>query len=722
MSTLEASTIRDLALLQRQLVSRLTQVRRRVRLRLLIAGLAIVFAELTGLALFTFWADHTFRLGVPMRIGMLIAAAAVLVVECVRRIVVPLMAPLGLVALAGAIGRRGGNGDHGDLAGRVASVLELPGLLEGRFAPSAAMIERAVRRRSEALAGVDFDAALDHARLRKMLVLLLAAIALPAVLAAVFPANASLWARRMLLASHEPWPQNTYLRIADEHDGRIQVPRGEPYVLRAGARDGSVAPAAILLTVRGNDTTSVQMKQFGENDFRHDFAVVDQPLRLEFEGGDDDYGPVLLDPVDRPRIVGLELSAQHPRQALPEKHNFNGGDADLSFLVKTRLALNIAANVPLRELRLKSHSTHPKPPDLRRIDGTHYVVQWIHQGPAKFDLELVGEDSGLVSLPVPVTVGLKIDQPPRVTMSFSGVHQRITPQAKIPLAIDARDDYGLAAVDLIVKDETPDPADPAKLVSHSAPRRLSPASGSPPPRADSLPTQLQLKQTIDVAAEKLAPGSFLSVAADATDDCYTGAQTSHSRNIIFGIVSPEELFREILLRQQAERIKFRKQTEEAQQIRDSIRTAANAKQVAEIIRRHRAMQLEILRITTVLNESLAEIELNGLGSPESHALMDRNILTPLKGLNVEWIGPQTAAMEELASARGAAPAPDKLLAVLDRQEQIVGRMKTILQQMSQWDSFVDVLNQLDQIIKLETGVKDGSQKLQKKETDSLFDK
>ena len=46
--------------------------------------------------------------------------------------------------------------------------------------------------------------------------------------------------------------------------------------------------------------------------------------------------------------------------------------------------------------------------------------------------------------------------------------------------------------------------------------------------------------------------------------------------MIFGIVSPEELFREILLRQQAERIKFRKQTEEAEKIRELIRSAADA--------------------------------------------------------------------------------------------------------------------------------------------------
>jgi hypothetical protein len=134
------------------------------------------------------------------------------------------------------------------------------------------------------------------------------------------------------------------------------------------------------------------------------------------------------------------------------------------------------------------------------------------------------------------------------------------------------------------------------------------------------------------------------------------------------------------------------------------------------------LQLETLRITTVLNESLIEIKLNGLGSPESHALMERNVLTPLKGLSDELIGPQTAAMDGISPAPGATPDPGKIRAVLDRQEQIIGRMKTILLQMGQWDSFVDVLNQLDQIIKLETGVKDGSQKLQKKETDSLFDK
>jgi hypothetical protein len=732
MATVELSST-ALPQLQHELVLRLARVRRSVRVRLLIEGLAIVLAEAVALALFTFWADHTFRLGVTARYVLLAAAILTLAFETWRRIIRPLFFPLDLVALAGAIGRKTAGG-NGDLASRVASVLELPGLLEGRGPPSAAMIERAVRRRHEALAGVDFDSALDHARLRKMLLLLAGGVIVPVALVACFPNTSELWARRMFLGSREPWPQNTYLQVADERDGHIQVPRGEAYVLRAMARAGSVVPERISLTIRGADKTTVQMKQFDANDFRHDFAVVEQPLTLELEGGDDDYHPISLDPVDRPRIVGLELTAKHPRQAAPETHNFNGGDADLSFLVKTQLALSIAANVPLSELHLKPQSSHPTPSDLRRIDASHYSVAWVQDRAAKFDLELVAADSHLVSLPVPVSVGLKVDQPPRVTMSYSGVRQRITPQAKVPLVVDARDDFGLAAVALAIKDETPDPVDPSKLVSHVVPQALFPGekAASPSSTPATLPPELQLKQTIEVAPKKLSPGSFLSVTAEATDDCYTGRQTNRSRTITFGIVSPEELFREILQRQQSERIKFRKQAEEAEKIRDAMPAAADAKALADIARRHRALQLETLRIGTVLGDSLTEIKLNGLGSPESHAIMERNVLTPLKALQNELISPQTAAIDSLVSAAtasadagsGNATAPDaaKLQAALERQEQIVTRMKDILKQMAQWDSFVDVLNQLDQIIKLETGVKDRSEKLQRKDIEGLFDK
>ena len=107
---------------------------------------------------------------------------------------------------------------HGDLAGRVASVLELPGLLKARAvrAPRWSSVRfaggmNARRRRFR-------RSALDRSRLRKMLLLMAAAIVIPAGWLDMFPDTANLWARRMFLASREPWPQNTYLQVAGEHD------------------------------------------------------------------------------------------------------------------------------------------------------------------------------------------------------------------------------------------------------------------------------------------------------------------------------------------------------------------------------------------------------------------------------------------------------------------------------------------------------------------------
>ena len=552
-----------------------------------------------------------------------------------------------------------------------------------------------------------------------MLGLGLGAIVVPAVRVLVFHATAGLWARRLFLGSHEPWPQNTYLEVADVVEGRIAVPRGEPYVLRVKGREGSVAPGRVLLTVRSTDRATALMKEFAKNDFRHDFAVIDQPLTLEVEGGDDDVGPIAVVPVDRPRVVSLDLAAQHPRQTSPEIHSFAGGDADLSFLVKTKLRLMLASNVPLAALHLHAESALPTEGDVRRVDAMHYAIEWTQEKAAKFELEMVAAESGLVSLPVPISIGLKVDQPPRVTMAYSGVRPRITARAKVPLTIDARDDFGVIAADLAVKAETPDPGDAAKLIPADSAQGLYPVPGATTqPAGEPL---LQLKQMMDVGAMRLTTGSLVSFTARATDDCYTGRQTAKSGTVTFRVVAPEELFKEILQRQQAERVKFRKQMEEAEKIGEALKGSLDAKAAGDLARRHRAFQRETVRIGGVLSDALREMQLNGLGSPESQSLMQNNVLTPLKGFQDELVGPQVGAMDAMTGAEGTVDTA-KTETAAEREDQIVGRMKTILQQMAQWDSFVVVLNQLDGIIKLETTVKETSEKLQHKESEDLFDK
>jgi hypothetical protein len=329
----------------------------------------------------------------------------------------------------------------------------------------------------------------------------------------------------------------------------------------------------------------------------------------------------------------------------------------------------------------------------------------------QLEIELVSRDARLLSVPTMVSVGLKIDQPPRVAIAFTGVTQRVTSRAKIPLTVEARDDYGVAQMGLAINAQTPDPANPSQLKAESSSIALY---GPVKPTTD---LQVQRAQSLELEPMKLPPGSILSVTATATDNCYLGQQTSRSRQVTFRVVPAEELLREILLRQQSERAKFRKQTDEATAIREKLATLSSAADAMQAARQHRAVQREVTRITAALSETLTEMRLNALSTDEAYDLMQNNVLTPLKSLNDELLNPQKDALDGLKAEDSKA-----LAEAADRQDRIVSQMEQILKQMSQWDSFVDVLNQLNEIIKLQDQAQQQTTELRKKETEGIFEK
>jgi hypothetical protein len=97
--------------------------------------------------------------------------------------------------------------------------------------------------------------------------------------------------------------------------------------------------------------------------------------------------------------------------------------------------------------------------------------------------------------------------------------------------------------------------------------------------------------------------------------------------------------------------------------------------------------------------------------------METAILKPLKALNDGPMSEQRDALDGLAKTID----PKKLADAGTRQELIVSRMNEILKQMSQWDSFVDVLNQLNEIIKTQDNARQNTQKLKDKQAEDVFE-
>jgi len=688
--------------------------RRQVRGRLLLEGIARLTAAAVAVAFLTFVLDRTFRLSPPVRFGVLTAGAAALLVLACRELVMPLWSRLDPLTLAAALDRAAGA--DGAITARVATVMGLPALLASPDPPSAAMVREAVLRSQQALAGLDYRSQLDDRRRNLSALLLAAALLLPAIAVIAAPATVRLWAARTFLGSTEPWPQKTYLQVAGISDGVLVVPRGEPFLLRVSARDGSVVPESVTIRVREGHASRVDssLTAFGHNDFRYDSPGIHDAAIVEIRGGDDILGPITLRPADRPRITDLKLITQHPTEPQPQTHAFSGEDSDLSFLPRTHMQLLFTANTPIDSARVVSSTTRPSTSDLRQLDGEHFSVTWDHEADIRLEIDLVSRDAHLASMPTEVAIGLKTDHPPRVTLGFTGVRQRVTPKARIPLTIDARDDYGVASAGLSMKIETPDPATPAKLLATT---RDVPLFGPASPATE---LEVQQAHTLELDPMNLPAGSLVTLNAVATDACYTGAQTSRSRLVAFRVVPPEELFREILLRQQAERAKFRKQADEARAIRGqflALDRGASSAQVSEIARRHRAVQREVAAVRTVLSDTVTEMRLNALGTDQAYDMIQTKVITPLTLLGDELMNPQKDALETLSPTDAKAVAD-----AADRQDKIVIRMDEILKQMSQWDSFVDVLNQLNEIIRLQGQAEQQTVKLEKQQKEGVFEK
>jgi hypothetical protein len=101
-------------------------------------------------------------------------------------------------------------------------------------------------------------------------------------------------------------------------------------------------------------------------------------------------------------------------------------------------------------------------------------------------------------------------------------------------------------------------------------------------------------------------------------------------------------------------------------------------------------------------------------------LLEQGIIDPMKALNS---GPMTelrGLLQALSGGGNQAGASEDAARKL--HHEIVVRMKDILDQMSQWESFVDVVNQVAEVIRMQNQILKATEKAQETRTEGVFDK
>jgi hypothetical protein len=212
---------------------------------------------------------------------------------------------------------------------------------------------------------------------------------------------------------------------------------------------------------------------------------------------------------------------------------------------------------------------------------------------------------------------------------------------------------------------------------------------------------------------------MLRFTGEADDRCARGVQTGRSSVLALQVVSADELFYEILIRQRAERTKFVGVLEAAEKNAPTLEGSPKAEDFVRVMRSEQSGARQLEQIAGRVADTLQEMKLNQIGSPKSHRLLQEGVVEPLRALTT---GPMAQLRGMLQTLAGAASAPGASKDAARRLHgEIVTKMRNILEQMSQWESFVDVVNQVAEVIKMEQKVLQETEKARETRTQEVFD-
>jgi hypothetical protein len=444
--------------------------------------------------------------------------------------------------------------------------------------------------------------------------------------------------------------------------------------------------------------------------FRYELPPINQPATFTVRGDDDWLEPVEIVPVDRPSVKNLTLTAWIPGRNEPEVHKAGAEDGQLLFLPTTKLRLEFESDQPLDKAELVAHGIAP--PALESIDDLHYRAEWTMKDPLTLEFQLVSRRGSLESKPSFLTIGLLHDRAPRVTIRATGVGRRVTAFARIPLVVRAVDDFGVAKLDVELEKVQVEGSKVNTTQQEAFVEKFT-ESGM------ALPTDIESQPVIKLLEYKLVPGNTVRLRGRADDAFVLGTQNGQSRWLPFVVVTPEELFYEILTRQRAQRAKFAKTLEMAKGQLKAMQELTSLDEASGLPRVHQVTARQVWQIAGDLDATLQEMINNELGSEQARDLLRQSIIEPMRAMHGGMLGKVQQNLQALLSKQELSE--EQLAPLVESQQQAVDEMQRIYNQMSQWESFIDVVNQLRNVIKSENTLLETTNKIIEERLKGLFE-
>jgi hypothetical protein len=641
------------------LAQQLRRLRGRLNRWLLVDGLRRLALWLLGLIAFDFVLDWLFVMDRPQRFVMLLLAGALLVAVFLRRLVVPLLRRPSDDALCLQVDRRHGLGDSLISALQLARVSDV-----GSRGISPAMVNATIARGVATTNDVRFETVLDRSGHRRNLVWLLAATA---VLLGFFGGVAltetlAVWFDRNILLADRSWPQDTYLAIANTQDGQLRVPRGADWRISVRVEETSRRlPDEVTLQVKADRRVRYEAMEGSSDRRRFDVLLkrISGPLELRASSGRAVTPWVQVRPIDYPALADLSLEIIAPPFAGGERQILMPDKAHKPIVAGSRLAVRGRASKRLTSARLMKLNSPGQPEPSVAVNlavkkdsgfsgelplnldssGSYAIEladdeQIVRPGSPQAE-NLVNRDAAKFSLRV------QPDRAPKVKLRRGRIGRMVVADARVPVAVNIDEQFGLTDVRLIRRWEVPAEEDAAEgsIESQSVSRADLAEQWSD--------NGLAFRETIELADLELPIGTQLQIVVEADDNNdMSGPNTGTSSPLRFRVVSREELRTDLLHRenvlreavrgQQKKQVAVLADTQELLQRVEGPRPPDDRQlsQLARLQKEQKLVGANLIAMTERLTQILAEIRYNQLDAAggDHYERLSKRVIEPLQAL------------------------------------------------------------------------------------------
>ena len=551
------------------------------------------------------------------------------------------------------------------------------------------------------------------------------------------------WFNRNILLTNDQWPQSTYLEIVGAEDGKLVLPRGVDHrQLVRITEDSRRSEVAVSLEIEGaNGRTIHKMKQTGKNEGReHSLMIhnVSSELRMRASGGDDTTDWVQVSLVEPPAVTEIQLTTKSPDYTRLDPLVLEGTGPH-RVLLGSQLSVQALVNKPLQncqlrmggqEFDLKPTAENPLvyqlmlPPDGGQLQGGQY----------EFSLT---DKTGLGNIRASkFTIKIKEDTPPKIRASLLGISGLVVPRALVPVSYSASDDYGLSSLffDCNWKDG---------IVSDDKPPRNQLVAISNFKSSEKIQSEVETVSVLELEQLKLQPDTSFRFSVNAHDNRPQESNTASSTEFLLRVVTEETLRADLLRREKEQRTAFEQAYNSQLELITNLQAveartsdSLTAEQFAEtrsneligLSRDQKVIGTSADAIATRFEEFLVEVKNNRLDEAEAEyegqtieKRFDKGIVQPIRQMDSELI---SLASRNLDNCRRLVTDQAQLRDSVDQtvkvQQEILERMKTILDAMADSENFQAIVNDLLEVKERQKQIIRDLKKKQKPDQD-IFD-